>query len=54
MKKLLLAAFATGLLMTAGAQSDSTQKEQADTIKIGGMVIIKKGGKAEMVTIKMW
>ena len=33
--------------MTAGAQSDSTQKEQADTIKIGGMVIIKKGGKNE-------
>ena len=45
MKKLLLAAFATGLLMTAGAQSDSTKKEEADTIKIGGMVIIKKGGK---------
>lgn len=47
MKKLLLAAFATGLLMTAGAQSDSTKTEQADTIKIGGMVIIKKGGKNE-------
>lgn len=45
MKKLLLAAFATGLLMTAGAQSDSTKKEQADTIKVGGMVIIKKGDK---------
>ncbi len=45
MKKLLLAAFATGLLMTAGAQSDSTKKEQADTIKIGGMVIVKKVGK---------
>lgn len=47
MKKLLLATFATGLLMTAAAQSDSTKKEQADTIKIGGMVIIKKGGKNE-------
>ena len=31
--------------MTAAAQTDSTKKEEADTIKIGGMVIIKKGGK---------
>ena len=31
--------------MTAGAQSDSTKKQEADTIKVGGMVIIKKGGK---------
>lgn len=47
MKKLLLAFFATGLLLSAGAQSDTTKKEEADTIKIGGMVIIKKGGKNE-------
>ncbi len=35
--------FAIGIAMSTYAQTDSTQKERADTIKIGGMVIIKKG-----------
>lgn len=43
MKKALLAIFATGIAMYTYAQTDTTQKERADTIKIGGMVIIKKG-----------
>ena len=33
--------------MTSMAQSDTTRQEEADTIKIGGMVIVKKGGKNE-------
>jgi hypothetical protein len=48
MKKALLAIFATSIAMYTYAQNDSTQKEQVDTIKIGGIVIIKKGdGKYE-------
>lgn len=43
MKKTLLAILATGIAMFTYAQTDTTQKERADTIKIGGMVIIKKG-----------
>jgi hypothetical protein len=42
MKKALLAIFATSIAMYSYAQTDSTQKERVDTIKIGGMVIIKK------------
>lgn len=45
MKQFVLALFATGLSMAAFAQTDTTQK--ADTIKIGGMVIIKKGDKGD-------
>lgn len=43
MKKVLLAIFAISIGMYSYAQ-DST-KQQVDTIKIGGMVIIKKGGQ---------
>lgn len=55
MKKILLAAIASGLFMTSFSQ-DSTQQERADTIKIGGMVIIKKGddndtSKGKRITI---
>ena len=42
MKQIVLAIFATGLSMAAMAQNDSSARENADTIKIGGMVIIKK------------
>lgn len=42
MKKILLAVIASGFFMTSFSQ-DSTQQERVDTIKIGGMVIIKKG-----------
>ena len=47
MKRIVLALCATGLVMTAAAQSDSTKTEQADTIKIGGMIIIKKGDHSD-------
>ena len=45
MKKLLLAAIASGITMASFAQTDTTATERADTIKIGGMIIIKKPGK---------
>jgi hypothetical protein len=45
MKRVLLAFFAAGLAMSAHAQTDSTDRERTDTIKIGGMVIIKKGDR---------
>lgn len=45
MKRLLLAAIAWGMVMSGFAQTDTTKKEKADTIKIGGMVIIKRGDK---------
>jgi hypothetical protein len=45
MKQLLLAIMATGLTMASFAQKDSTAAEKADTIKIGGMIIIKRTGK---------
>lgn len=44
MKKLLLAFTALGITMAATAQTDSTQSV-ADTIKIGGIIIVKKPGK---------
>jgi hypothetical protein len=46
MKKLLLAIIAFSGAMTCFAQ-DSTVTDKADTIRIGGMVIIKKAGKNE-------
>jgi hypothetical protein len=42
MKRLLLALIALSGAMTCLAQ-DSTKKEKADTIKVGGMIIIKDG-----------
>lgn len=42
MKQLVLAILATGISMAALAQSDSTGNEHVDTIKVGGMIIIKK------------
>lgn len=42
MKHIVLAIFATGLSLAALAQNDSTGTERVDTIKIGGMIIIKK------------
>jgi hypothetical protein len=44
MKKLLLATIALGGAMACFAQ-DSTTIEKADTIRVGGMIIIKKAGK---------
>lgn len=42
MKTALLAFFATSIAMYSYAQTDTSKQERADTIKIGGMVIIKK------------
>jgi hypothetical protein len=46
MKRILLAMIATGLFLTGFAQ-DSTKKETADTIRVGGMIIIKKDDDTE-------
>jgi len=45
MTKILLAIFAISITMTSIAQTDTTVIERADTIRIGGMIIIKKPGK---------
>ena len=45
MKKIILAFTALSLGMAAGAQTDSTNRDKADTIKIGGVIIIRKNGK---------
>ncbi|MDQ3683794.1 MAG: PorT family protein [Bacteroidota bacterium] len=47
MKKILLAAMALSLAMSGFAQTDTTNNDKADTIKIGGMVIIKRGNKSD-------
>jgi hypothetical protein len=47
MKRTLLAIIAISMAMTSLAQTDTTSKEKADTIKIGGMVIIRKGNKSD-------
>lgn len=44
MKRFLFAAIASGIAMAASAQDSTAKKPEADTIKIGGMIIIKKGG----------
>jgi hypothetical protein len=45
MKRILLALVATVMTMCAFAQTDTSGVEKVDTIRIGGMVIIKKKGK---------
>jgi hypothetical protein len=47
MKRILLAFCALGITMVSFAQTDTTGKEQADTIRIGGIIIIKKGDKSD-------
>lgn len=47
MKQFVLAIFATGLAMAATAQADTTKQDNVDTIKIGGMIIIKKSDGKE-------
>ena len=44
MKKLLLAIIAFSGAMACFAQTDTSSKEQVDTIRVGGMIIIKKKG----------
>ncbi|MGE5518968.1 MAG: outer membrane beta-barrel protein [Candidatus Dadabacteria bacterium] len=45
MKTIVLATVAISLSMASFAQKDTTGREKADTIKVGGMIIIKKAGK---------
>jgi len=48
MKRILLALSAAAIAMTSTAQTDSTGKDaKTDTIRVGGMIIIKKGGDKE-------
>ena len=42
MKRIVLALLATGFVLSSLAQTDSTRRERADTITIGGTVIIRK------------
>jgi len=44
MKRIVLACVALSLAIASTAQTDSTQKDKADTIKVGGVIIIRKGG----------
>ena len=44
MKRIVLAFIALSLGIVSTAQSDSTNKEKADTIRVGGMIIVRKGG----------
>ncbi|HUC81853.1 MAG TPA: outer membrane beta-barrel protein [Flavisolibacter sp.] len=44
MKTIVLAALLSGLALTSFAQTDSTATK-SDTIRIGGMIIVKKAGK---------
>jgi hypothetical protein len=45
MKRIVLAFIALSLVMSTWAQTDSTATEKADTIKIGGVIIVRKNGK---------
>src|SRR5687767_7535907 len=42
MKRILLALIAIGFFMTGSAQVDSTKPPKDDTIRVGGMIIIKR------------
>ncbi|MBI1343890.1 MAG: outer membrane beta-barrel protein [Terrimonas sp.] len=44
MKRTLLLCMAVCMMLTGFAQNDSTGKQQNDTIKVGGMIIIRKKG----------
>jgi hypothetical protein len=46
MKQFVLAVLATGLSMAAAAQEDST-KARPDSLKVGGMIIVKQEGKSD-------
>jgi hypothetical protein len=45
MKQLVLVLMACGAFLSSLAQNDTTSKEKVDTIKVGGIIIIKKPGK---------
>jgi hypothetical protein len=45
MKRSLLALLAIGIALSSFAQTDTAAPQKADTIRIGGMIIIKKPGR---------
>src|SRR6476620_11840245 len=45
MKTVILSALLSGMTMMSFAQTDTTAPAKSDTIRIGGMIIIKKAGK---------
>ncbi|WP_162303931.1 porin family protein [Paracnuella aquatica] len=47
MKRIALALCALSIGFAASAQTDTTKQEQADTVRIGGMVIIRKNAPGE-------
>lgn len=47
MKRMLSTCLGVALCMNALAQSDTTGKSQPDTLKVGNMIIIRKGGGAQ-------
>jgi hypothetical protein len=47
MKRIALLAFVCSMALTTFSQTDTTGNEKADTIRIGGMVIIRKGDKGD-------
>jgi hypothetical protein len=47
MKRILFAAMALSLAVCGFAQTDTTNNDKADTIRIGGMIIIKRGDKSD-------
>lgn len=53
MKRIFILLSGICLALTGFAQTDSTQKKEGDTIKIGNMIIIKEGnGSSDEVTIR--
>ncbi|MBN8666725.1 MAG: outer membrane beta-barrel protein [Chitinophagales bacterium] len=49
MKRTILLCLAVCMTLLGSAQTDSTKKDESDTIRIGGMIIIrKKGGPTEI------
>jgi hypothetical protein len=52
MKSILLVCVAACLLNIANAQSDTTGKQTNDTIRIGGMIIVKKPGSNDREIIR--
>lgn len=45
MKRTVLALLAIGFALSSFAQTDTTAPQKADTIRVGGMIIIKKPGR---------
>ena len=53
MKQLITFLAAAIICFTATAQTDSTKNKKSDTIRIGGIIIVKNGKKDKDVNITM-